>query len=251
MAKVYKDGYDTEDGLTIEIYTPDMPRDIIYFHGADESIDLPYDILGDTGTACINIMGVDWDNDLTPWPAPGLGRKQPDFGGGADAYLKKLIFEIVPQAEDCLTDLVDVPQLEPWHAEKLPSSLQKAGWPRRRMIGGVSLAGLFSLYACYRTDFFQGAASISGSLWYDKFLDFMGAYKIWQGMTDVYFSVGDKEKNAKNPRLASVETCTEMAQKLLADAGIRTCFERNPGGHFADGEERIRKAFAWLLHAEA
>ena len=63
--------------------------------------------------------------------------------GGADDYLRLLIEEIIPTAEKEID-----------------------GVPRWRGIAGYSLAGLFSLYAIYRTDLFSLVGSMSGSLWF-------------------------------------------------------------------------------------
>ena len=36
------------------------------------------------------ISGGDWDNDLSPWPAPKAFKGGSDFGGGADDFIKEL-----------------------------------------------------------------------------------------------------------------------------------------------------------------
>ena len=66
------------------------------------------------------VEGVDWNRELTPWPAPPVARGQPDFGGGADALLGELAGRILPEVE----------------AELRPSA---------RWIAGYSLAGLFAV----------------------------------------------------------------------------------------------------------
>ena len=45
----------------------------------------------------------DWDRDLTPWRAPGLRGKDPDFGGEAEAFLDKLL-RAVAEAEAALPE---------------------------------------------------------------------------------------------------------------------------------------------------
>ena len=62
------------------------------------------------------VEGVDWNRELTPWPAPPVARGQPDFGGNADALLGELAGRILPEVE----------------AELRPSA---------RWIAGYSLAG--------------------------------------------------------------------------------------------------------------
>ena len=47
----------------------------------------------------VMVGGVDWNDDLTPWPALGVFKKAKPFGGQASAFLTKLCNEIVPKAE--------------------------------------------------------------------------------------------------------------------------------------------------------
>ena len=96
------------------------------------------------------VEGVDWNCELTPWPAPPVARGQPDFGGGADALLGELAGRILPEVE----------------AELRPSA---------RWIAGYSLAGLFAVYAALSTRLFARVASVSGSMWYPGFSDWVAA----------------------------------------------------------------------------
>ncbi len=56
-------------------------------------------------------------------------------------------------------------ELTPWKAPGL-----KAG-----EFAGVSLYGLFALWASCRTHLFEGVASVSGSFWYDKFTEWFSS----------------------------------------------------------------------------
>lgn len=172
----------------------------------------------------VSAEGVDWDRDLSPWPAEGVFRGQ-SFTGGAEDYLNRFTGELIPALEG-----------------KLPCM------PRRRILAGYSLAGLFSLWAAYRCDRFDAVASVSGSLWYDGFLDFMRENALSPSVKAVYLSLGDREKNAKNPRMARVEDATREAAALLRErTGLPVPFELNPGGHFRDVPERIAKALLYLI----
>lgn len=227
---IYKECYESDE-LLIEIYTPDDPCQVIYFFGPSEELDLPYDLLDTTKTACISIYGEDWYRDLTPWTAPGLRKNDPAFGGGADEFLKRLFFDLIPQAEDAVECMVDV---EP-------------DWTKHRYICGISLSGLFALYSLYRTDLFTRAAGISASLWYDEMVDFIKNHKIYQGVEQIALFLGEKEKQTRNPRMAVVENCTREVCLWLQQKGVRTTLELVPGGHFSDGKTRIRQAFEKLL----
>ena len=114
-----------------------------------------------------------------------------------------------------------------------------------RGIAGYSLAGLFALWAVYQTGLFDRAASISGSLWFDGFLEFMTNNT--PKAKFIYLSLGDKEKLAKNSRLAAVEDCTRQAAELLRAHSIPVTFEMNHGGHFQDIPARIARGISSLM----
>lgn len=100
------------------------------------------------------------------------------------------------------------------------------------------------MWAVYQTDLFDRVASISGSLWFDSFLDFMRTNTPKSKL--VYLSLGDREKDVKNPRLAAVEDCTAQAVELLRAQGVSTVFEMNRGGHFRDIPTRIARGIREL-----
>ena len=54
----------------------------------------------------------------------------------------------------------DCPLFYPWATERIHGKASFIG------IAGYSLAGLFALYALYKTDAFTRVASMSGSLWF-------------------------------------------------------------------------------------
>lgn len=160
------------------------------------------------------VSNFDWNDALTPWPAEKVFKKGKDFGGHADQLLQEIL------------------SLNIW--------LQK--W-KRYTIAGYSLAGLFALYACTKTDRFDGCVSCSGSLWYDGFLEYIKENPVQ--CTYVYLSLGDLEKNSSNPRMAQVETCHRKMIQILS-AYTDCIFEMNEGNHFQDPEGRVRKGIEWM-----
>ena len=163
----------------------------------------------------------DWDRELTPWKAPGLRGKDPDFGGEAEAFLVGLL-AAVAQAE---------------------AALQSK--PETKLLMGYSLGGLFALWAGTRTDAFPLLASVSGSLWYDGWCQYLEGHPCRAGK--VYLSLGEKEPKARNPRMARVGACTERTEALLRSSGLETTLEWNPGGHFNEPEARMARAVRALL----
>lgn len=155
----------------------------------------------------------DWNSDLSPWPSPAVFKNE-DFGGKAPETLKEVL--------------------------KLCQDPEKT-----YIIGGYSLAGLFSLWAVYQTHVFQSAAAASPSVWFPGFIDYLKNHK---PMTEsVYLSLGDKEEKARNPVMASVGVKIKEAYDLLCQEGIQTTLEWNPGNHFRDSDIRTAKAFAWAI----
>ena len=210
---------------TLDCFVPQAPaREILYLHSPGEGHILPEVLLERAAAICVCISGEDWDGDLTPWPAPGVFGRKESFGGRAAGYLEILAGELLPLAEGRLG------------ANGLP-----------RGIVGVSLSGLFAVYAVVETALFSQLCSISGSLWYDGFLDYLQSHPVSRTVRRAYFSVGDREKYTKNPRMRQVEDCTLQAARLFRERGIGTCFERNPGGHFVDGAQRLEKGLQYLL----
>ncbi len=163
----------------------------------------------------------DWDRDLTPWRAPGLRGKDPEFGGEAAAFLEALL-RAVAEAEAALPEK-----------------------PETKLLMGYSLGGLFALWAGTRTDAFPLLASVSGSLWFDGWCGYLAEHPCRAGK--VYLSLGEKEPKARNPRMARVGECTEKTAELLRAAGTEAAMEWNPGGHFNEPEARMAKAARALI----
>ena len=170
------------------------------------------------------VSGVNWEEDLTPWKAPGL--KGGEFAGKAQYFLEMLKADLFFNLEASL---------------RIPK-------PDRSIVG-VSLSGLFAVWASLSMPLFSAVGSVSGSLWYDGFLEW-----IKENMDTVtgryYFSLGNKEKDGKNRRLASVEESTLEAVELLKSAGREVTFEYNEGNHFGPLIERIEKAINGIYTSE-
>ena len=172
----------------------------------------------------VSISNLDWNHDMVPWDSPPVFRNAESCTGGADDYLRHLTTEIIPTAEKEL-----------------------AGVPSWRGIVGYSLAGLFALYAIYRTDLFARVGSMSGSLWFPDMKEYIFSHKPKRQPDCMYFSLGDKESKTRNPVLRSVRKNTEEIQAFYQDKGIDTVFQLNPGNHYDQAAERTAAGIAWLL----
>lgn len=199
------------------------PETIICIH-ADEGEEAACLTAAGAGAAVAAISGVDWNGDLSPRPAPRAFARGEDFAGNAPAYLAELTGAILPAVE-----------------ARLPAP------PRVRAIAGYSLAGLFALYAAWNSELFSRAASMSGSLWFEGFLDDLCAAPPRGGLERCYLSLGDRESASRNARLAAVGARTREARDLMEALGIAVTLETHPGGHFNDVQQRIEKGLLALL----
>lgn len=167
----------------------------------------------------VAISGMKWNDDLTPWKAPALNPKEEDFKGKAKNFLSSLLSDLFINTEQSL----------------------RLNHPKRHLIG-ISLSGLFSLWASTETNKFNSVASISGSLWYDGFVEW---FKEQELHADRYFlSLGNKEVKSKNERLASVESCTESILQIIQDKSKEVTFISDEGNHFEFFKERLEKAIS-------
>lgn len=202
-------------------------RPIIYLNTYSEEGDQVYESLckrGSPAFTLVAINGLDWDHDMAPWDIPPISESDTPCTGGADKYLQLLREEIIPKAEE-----------------------QIRGYALWRGIAGYSLAGLFALYSLYQTEIFSRAASVSGSLWFPHFVEYILSHEMKQKPQHLYFSLGDAESRTKNPYLKVVQEQTEKIERFYQANGIDTCFRLNPGNHFKDGIERTAAGIAWLL----
>ena len=202
------------------------------------------------GVNLVNV-GVDlWEENFSPWCAPRVFAKGPNFGDGAQKTLDTLIDQVIPWAESELT--------KP---------------PAYRVLVGYSLAGLFSLWAGvsqqvargYQPDdvssqpgaphvdahvaTFKRIGAVSGSFWFPDLLDYVdqqlsgGAV----GLTHAYLSLGDREARTPNPQIMHVRENAELLASRFENAGITSKFELNRGNHFQNVEGRMQKALDWLV----
>lgn len=189
----------------------------------------PMDILGDWigpaadkyGTDIVVITGMDWQNVFSPWPAKGVPKGSPDFKGESLQFLDLLQNAVIPAIE---------------------KELGCVGAPERTLVG-VSMSGLFGLWQWLLCDTFTNIASLSGSFWYDGFIDWIKGRKIPAKNGMAYFSLGDQEAKSGVKAFDSVAANTQEIISLLDSDKISTEFQSVPGNHYSDPIPRLDKAF--------
>ena len=229
---------------------------IVYLLG-DVADNSPVQVPEGVSLVCI---GVDlWEENFSPWCAPRVFAKGPNFGDGAQKTLDTLINQVIPWAESELTES-----------------------PAYRVLVGYSLAGLFSLWAGVSPQVargcqhdaatvqqlsalatphvdapaapqpvatFQRIGAVSGSFWFPGLLDYVDQQLSGGvvGLTHVYLSLGDREARTPNPQIMHVRENAELLASKLQNAGITSTFELNRGNHFQNVEGRMQKALDWLV----
>nr|MCR5356705.1 esterase [Lachnospiraceae bacterium] len=115
------------------------------------------------------------------------------------------------------------------------------------VIGGYSLAGLFSLYCAYRSDHFAAVAAASPSVWFPGWIEFARENSMLTKA--VYLSLGEKEEFTKNQTMSAVgDNIREMADICAHTAGISAVkLEWNEGNHFSEPMKRTARGFAWAV----
>lgn len=206
-------------GKRISVF-PESGDCIVYLHGDSSQAEVLANRFPNVTFAAID--GIDWNRDLSPWPAKAVFRGQPDFVGGAGEYLRELTECIVPKVEEQLEYV-----------------------PARRILAGYSMAGMFAIYAGVNSDRFDTVASVSGSLWYPNFARYVEQAGFLPRCA--YFSVGEREKLGRNTAFHSIETGTQRICSCLCERGVQTIFELNSGGHFDDVQDRMARAVEWIM----
>ena len=200
---------------------------LIVFHSfSDEGEAVYQELRKQNAPECsfLSISISDWQREMSPWPAAALSKDGESFSGGADVYLENLLSVILP-----------------WATERIHGKASFIG------IAGYSLAGLFALYALYKTDVFTRVASMSGSLWFPEIKEFCKENTMKILPEKLYLSIGDKESKTSHPILKTMQDNTEDLLKYFKSMGIETAYEVNPGNHFQDVYLRCAKGILELL----
>lgn len=171
-----------------------------------------------------SIGNLKWNHDMTPWYCDPLSPGDEPCTGGADEYLRLLTERMIP-------DICKENELTPSYIG----------------IAGYSLAGLFAVYAMYRTDVFNRVASMSGSLWFPGFVDYAKSNRMERIPDKMYLSLGSKEAITRNPVLKTVQANTETLFEFYRQAGVDITFEQNEGNHYQDADLRSAKGIAAML----
>ena len=164
----------------------------------------------------------DWNSELSPWEAPpAFGNKT--FGSGAKDTLEFIESRLIPTVKEKYNLNEEV----------------------RFILGGYSLAGLFSIWSAYKSNTFSGIAATSPSVWFNGWEEFMDNNTPLSNA--IYLSLGDTEEKTKNKVMSAVGDNIRKQEELLKNGNINTILEWNKGGHFSNSDIRVAKAFVWCI----
>lgn len=166
-----------------------------------------------------------WNDVLTPWAEPPEAKGFTPFAGDASQFYETLTSKIIP-ATDRELSLSTVSE---------------------RDLIGVSLSGLFTLWQWLQHDLFKSIACLSGSFWYNGFIDWFDSQTIIQKTGKAYFLLGVDEPKAKIKAYHTVGVNTEAVVARLKTAGIDTRFDWVPGNHFSNPIPRAERAMDALF----
>lgn len=217
-------------GIECEVCSSGTGGPIIYTcvfpeQNCDEVFDAAVKRCGADPFSMVCFRPRDWRRDCAPWTAEVDGET---WIGEAENLLNRLAGTVLPETREILPDSGSA------------------------MIAGYSMAGLFALWAMYKTDVFRGCASCSGSLWYPGWDTFADENYIQSEDAGIYLSVGGKESKGAPAYMACIDTrIREQIARMKKDPRVRySLLEMNPGGHFANPNDRLAKGIARLLGYE-
>ena len=167
----------------------------------------------------------DWNRELTPWEMPLL-RGKGNFGDGAAETLEFIKNDLIPS----LSEYINTENKE-----------------IKYILGGYSLAGLFSLWSGYQTDIFEGIAAVSPSVWYKGWIEYVAAGKPLS--EKIYLSLGDTEEKTKHQILSKIGDNIRKQHEILEKSeNVKTVLEWNEGNHFKNPDIRTAKGFLWVMN---
>lgn len=181
-------------------------------------------LLTDKDFSLLTIYGFEWNNSLSPYKASAIFKGAPDFKGEAKDFLELVILKLISEVTT---------------KEKLR--------PIYNALVGYSMAGLFAVYALFNTDAFLKIGSVSGSLWYPNFVEFIKNNEVLHSISTFYMSLGDKEKKTKNKIMSQVEANSLIIFDRISSKISNSKFEFNKGNHFQDEPLRVAKCIVYLL----
>lgn len=178
-------------------------------------------------SSIVVLSGLDWNDDLTPWPSSKVSGLTGVFKGDSKAFNEYIVTDVIPRVEQIL-------------------GIQN---PSRTLIG-ISLSGLFALWQWAQDDSFENIISLSGSFWYDGFVEWVKATYSDQALSSrkngsAYFFLGSKEGKSGPKEFSTVRSDTETIVNTLSENNIHSALLIVEGGHHSPVYPRLVAAMSF------
>lgn len=195
-----------------------LPLVICIFHAqasdqVEQACDRPLNILLP--------LDLDWDEDLSPWPAGKIVMEDDHFTGQGPDFAKTMARAVA------------------WAQGYAKCSCT--------ILAGYSMGGLFALYAPTVAGQYDALVCASGSVWFPDFLSYMKQTAFRTQPKAVYLSLGSQESKVRNRTLRSTEAVMEALEALFVSRGIDCTRKVEPGNHFQDPVGRLARGILWSL----
>lgn len=218
------------EGVKLYVYRSNVKdATTIYFLDGDQ-FEEPFNHWIRKNQPALNFVLINANNrtdDYTPWPLQASENMPMDFGGKAAEHLSFFATHVIPFCE---------------------SEYGFASSAEKRVIGGYSLGGLFSLYAAVSTDLFGTVLSCSSSLWYPDFLDYLKEHPFKAAYPKLYMSVGEQEGTTAT-NLTATQTVNTLALKEFYEPKFEPNdfkFILEEGNHGKNISGRAWRAIEWI-----
>lgn len=171
-------------------------------------------------------------DEYTPWYLPALDSRYPNFGGKGEAYLDFLVQEIRPFINNQYCTLLE---------------RENTG------IMGFSLGGLISMYAAsLYPEIFGRIGSLSGSFWYEGFLEYLRAADSSYLESRIYIDAGELEGKNKSSIQGNMVENTEMIPEILQRKNLkphncRLMIHQSMDHNYIHFIKRFPAAIKWLF----
>ena len=218
------------EGVKLYVYRSNVKdATTIYFLDGDQ-FEEPFNHWIRKNQPALNFVLINANNrtdDYTPWPLQASENMPMDFGGKAAEHLSFFATHVIPFCE---------------------SEYGFASSAEKRVIGGYSLGGLFSLYVAVSTDLFGTVLSCSSSLWYPDFLDYLKEHPFKAAYPKLYMSVGEQEGTTAT-NLTATQTVNTLALKEFYEPKFEPNdfkFILEEGNHGKNISGRAWRAIEWI-----
>ncbi len=137
--------------------------------------------------------------EYSPWPEDEFREELP-FTGKGDQYLSFLMEDLIGFLEDKFSLEIKASNV---------------------FLAGASLGGLISIYGAFEYPELGGFISVSSSLWYDNFIDYIEKSQKYNPEQLAYIDVGDAEGKGAVNHYMDVVTISQHLYSVLMEKGFK------------------------------